>query len=410
MKKSLLNALCILFCIIFVFSSAVSVNAAGVKYSGSSSYRDSIYYKKLKSVKLTGNNAVDVVNVALSQVGYHESDSSYDLSGESSGCSSCTEYGDWYGNQTDWCNIFVSWCGFVAGVSADIFPKLPSCSNSYYSVLPSAGAKCFEFTSGEELKPGDLFFSCTCSGSHGCIDHMGIIEKVDGDYIYTVEGNLTDRVQRVKYPVSSGYSSDKNAQINYIARPAYRNLKNDAKKAELKKLLKTLKPVNTASFGGYKYEIYDAETSYYVAKSFAKAKKGLLVCELSAAEKQLLPLILKSSKGYFIENGVILNSKKYADVSLKKYGKNKKAGFIVKYKESENVVISYNSNGGENTPCEQICKKKEKISLTSVIPVKENCKFLGWALSENAKMPDYTAKSKVMFKKDTVLFAVWQKN
>ena len=50
-------------------------------YTPSSPYRSSAYYTQLCNVTLTGNQRTDLVNVARSQLGYHEGNSFSDLGG-----------------------------------------------------------------------------------------------------------------------------------------------------------------------------------------------------------------------------------------------------------------------------------------------------------------------------------------
>ena len=66
-------------------------------YTPSASYRSGKYYTQLCNVSLTGNQRTDLVNVARSQLGYHEGDNTSQLHGESSGSRNYTEYGYWYG-------------------------------------------------------------------------------------------------------------------------------------------------------------------------------------------------------------------------------------------------------------------------------------------------------------------------
>lgn len=49
--------------------------------------------------------------------------------------------------------------------------------------------------------PGDIvFFDWNHNGG---LDHVGIVEKVSGEYIYTIEGNSSNRVARRKYKLTS---------------------------------------------------------------------------------------------------------------------------------------------------------------------------------------------------------------
>ena len=61
-----------------------------------------------------------IVQIAQKEVGYKEQGNNI------------TKYGEWYGMQDEWCNIFVSWCANQAGISENIIPKLayvPSTAN-----------------------------------------------------------------------------------------------------------------------------------------------------------------------------------------------------------------------------------------------------------------------------------------
>lgn len=117
----------------------------------------------------TGDQRVDIVSVARTQLGYME------------GENNDTKYGTWYGlpNQP-WCAMFVSWCARQAGVPTDI---LRNCAIA----APDPGYFDITYYDGEEYtpKPGDLFFTKTFS-------HVGLVESVNGDYFCTLEGNTND--------------------------------------------------------------------------------------------------------------------------------------------------------------------------------------------------------------------------
>ena len=114
----------------------------------------------------TGNQPMDLVGVALSQVGYTEGDNND------------TKYGAWYpaANQA-WCATFVSWCIAQA--------QLPESVVSLSAVAdPGPGYFNIPYYDGASYtpKPGDIFFS-------KIFTHVGIVVAVDGDYFYTAEGN-----------------------------------------------------------------------------------------------------------------------------------------------------------------------------------------------------------------------------
>ena len=117
----------------------------------------------------TGNQREDIVAVAKTQLGYRE------------GANNDTKYGTWYGlpNQP-WCAMFVSWCARQADVPLDV---LRNCAIA----APDPGYFDIRYFDGEEYTPerGDIFFTKTFS-------HVGIVDYVDGEYFYTVEGNTND--------------------------------------------------------------------------------------------------------------------------------------------------------------------------------------------------------------------------
>ena len=296
--------------IVLMATSVISVSAAAPtnEYSASQSYKSSKYYRNLSQIELTGDQVTDIITVAKSQVGYHESNSSYDLSGSSSGGGNCTEYGRWFGRQSYWCNVFVSWCAHVAGIDTSIFPKLPDVGNSYYSVLPNAGAECFSFSSGRALEAGDLIFCCTCSGSYGCIDHVGLVVGVDEDTIYTVEGNMSDQVKACQYPASTGYSSYLNARINYVARPNYEN---NSTKTHVEKST-AIKTTDSRV-----YILFDESVSYKSAVKLCKNMGGKLANPRNEKELETVSsLVAKGSLNrYFIAKDKNADTVRAATVS-----------------------------------------------------------------------------------------------
>ena len=280
-KSRIKRIACVLFTTVLMATSVFSVSAAAksVEYSASKSYKNSVYYERLMNVKLTGDQVTDICNVAKSQVGYHEA-SFFDYSGTSTGSGNITEYGRWFGRQGYWCNVFASWCGYVAGIPSSIYPKLTSVGPSYYSTLPSVGAECFAFSSGRPLQAGDLIFCCTCSGGYGCIDHVGLVVDVDENTIYTVEGNMSDYVQACQYPASTGYSSRLRARINYVARPQYEN--------NSKKVADVTEATTVKTVGNSIYSVFDVAVNYDQAKDLSKKMGGHLVSVSSKKELKVV--------------------------------------------------------------------------------------------------------------------------
>lgn len=94
------------------------------------------------------------------------------------------KYKNWYGMDSDWCAIFVSWCADQCGfIDSGLFVKsasVPVIRNYYESI----GA--FHRKGTYEPKPGDLIIYGATGG-----DHIGIVAEYDSTakIITTIEGN-----------------------------------------------------------------------------------------------------------------------------------------------------------------------------------------------------------------------------
>ena len=120
MNKTTTKIISLLFSVI-IFYNAFSVGMSAADFrtgtnSVSESYRNSIYYKNLTSLPLTGDRRTDVIAIALSQLGYTEGNENGAFSGMiAGGTENYTEYnyalgkiGGSYSYQ--WCAAFASWC------------------------------------------------------------------------------------------------------------------------------------------------------------------------------------------------------------------------------------------------------------------------------------------------------------
>ena len=105
-----------------------------------------------------------------------------------------------------WCAMFVSWCWYHSGLSQNLLLK-------YCSV--SAGCEwCKEkgiFKYKEEYHPksGDIIFFLSAGSSH-----TGMVVYADDDYVYTIEGNASNRVDVWRWSL-------KDARITGYGTPAY---------------------------------------------------------------------------------------------------------------------------------------------------------------------------------------------
>lgn len=129
----------------------------------------------------------DIVSVALSQLG--------NVGGDL--------YWSWYGYtyHVDWCACFVSWCANECGyIDAGVIPKFASCADGVAWFQGRGAWQDNTYTPN----PGDLIFfdwDDEGSGQDGSPDHVGIVEKVEGNAIYTAEGNSGDTCRENSYPM-----------------------------------------------------------------------------------------------------------------------------------------------------------------------------------------------------------------
>lgn len=128
----------------------------------------------------------DIVEIALSQEGTK--------GGE--------PYWRWYGfdERIEWCACFVSWAADQLGlIEANVIPKFAGCQDGidWFKAMGEWQEK------GYIPNPGDIiFFDWEVDDS---VSHVGIVEKVEGGKIYTIEGNSGDDVKRQKYSIDSKY-------------------------------------------------------------------------------------------------------------------------------------------------------------------------------------------------------------
>lgn len=175
--------------------------------------------------KNTGNQAVDIAKIALTQEGYKEA--------YAGGVGNYTKYNVWYygKNRPDpWCAIFISWCANQAGISTSVIKENAVASG--YAVQAkvvkgkkiasmknnSFGAPAYAF--GEKAaKCGDIAYIDTMGDdvSH----HVGLVYDADSSYIYTIEGNSGDKVTKRKFSTKTGHMGSSKTKIVFFARPNY---------------------------------------------------------------------------------------------------------------------------------------------------------------------------------------------
>lgn len=193
--------------LILLLTLSVSCFAANTPNTPSDQYAESEFYARLQEVQLTGVQRADLVNVALSQVGYHEGEL-YDYSGtDQTSEGNCTEYNRYYyswdaaGDNFAWCAVFLSWCARAANISRDIIHNHNRVNAGSFGLIP------YSFASRVPIC-GDVVF--VDNNPYPDADHVGIVYRVDDDYIYTVEGNTENAVRLRRYERSTGIYVDDN--------------------------------------------------------------------------------------------------------------------------------------------------------------------------------------------------------
>ncbi len=131
------------------------------------------------------SSSTDLVEIAQSQLG--------NVGGE--------PYWSWYGfdSRVEWCACFVSWCANQAGMLENgELPKFASCNSQGVPWFQERGRwKNCSYTPS----PGDIIFFDWDADEKA--DHVGIVEKVENETIFTIEGNSNDTCQRNSYSMGS---------------------------------------------------------------------------------------------------------------------------------------------------------------------------------------------------------------
>lgn len=150
----------------------------------------------------TGNQIEDIIAVAETQLGYTEGSSNY------------TKYGVWYRDNIDssynyanaaWCSTFVSWCANQAGISSDIIKYAASCDVGKNQFMKQGRWQNSAYQGGSYTpKRGDIIYysnGATLNDS----THVGIVTGCSDGYVYTIEGNYSDKVKTRTIGLSNNY-------------------------------------------------------------------------------------------------------------------------------------------------------------------------------------------------------------
>ena len=156
------------------------------------------------------SKAQDIIQIALAEVGYREkvSNASLDDPQANAGGGNWTKYardlaaaGYYNGNKNGyaWCDVFVDWCFFKA--YGPVEGQRVQCQTGDLGAACIYSAQYFMMQGryDHNPKPGDqIFFNV-----NGSIGHTGIVVEVTGSSVVVVEGNSSDRVQKLTYDKGS---------------------------------------------------------------------------------------------------------------------------------------------------------------------------------------------------------------
>lgn len=144
-------------------------------------------YSKLWASAIYGSSSggSNMVRIALAEVG--------NKGGE--------KYWRWYGfnSRVEWCAVFVSWVANQAGyIDSKIIPKFSGCQNGIDWFKVRGQWQTANYTP----QPGDIiFFDWEQDGK---VNHVGVVEKVENNKVYTIEGNSTnDSCLQKNYDINS---------------------------------------------------------------------------------------------------------------------------------------------------------------------------------------------------------------
>ena len=165
----------------------------------------------------TANNLLDI---ARSQIGYKEKETNSQLDDPSAnaGDNNYTKYardlaeaGYYQASKQgyEWCDMFVDWC-FLQLCGNKTEAEAMICQTGPYG----AGCEC---SANYYKEQGRLYYSDPRPGDQiffGDYDHTGLVEKVEGGIITTIEGNSNNQVERCTYGIN-------NSWVTAFGRPKY---------------------------------------------------------------------------------------------------------------------------------------------------------------------------------------------
>ena len=140
-----------------------------------------------------------LLSYAMDQLGYREGPNNQN---KYAAMPEMTQLLGWNAQNQPWCNVFVNACfvacfGLPVG-AAMLYQPVGSGSALCQASADFFRAACAWIERGRTPDPGDVIFFYRS----GVINHMGIVSRVDGGSVITIEGNSSDSVAERVYSVS----------------------------------------------------------------------------------------------------------------------------------------------------------------------------------------------------------------
>lgn len=157
--------------------------------------------------------ASELLKIAIAELGYCEKETNKQLDDKTAnaGDNNWTKYArdlhnaGYYQaskNGYAWCDMFVDWCCLQLMGSKEKGEWL-ECQTGLYGAGCTWSSQCYRNAGRFGTKPeigAQVFF-----GKSGDEEHTGIVEKFDNTYVYTIEGNTSNKVARRTYKRTDNY-------------------------------------------------------------------------------------------------------------------------------------------------------------------------------------------------------------
>lgn len=221
-----------------------------------------------------------LLHIAKTELGYREKAGGY------------TKYGDWYGKHVahgggydaaPWCDMFLAWAADKAGVEdwTGQFASTPDHASWFQK----------HHAWGHKPEPGAIvFFSFSGGKSIGDIEHVGIVEKVHGDKLTTIEANHNDQLGRADRDVSQVVGYGYPAKVKVKGKP----VPGTEQKYQPKHSAPALSPREIVGVPGSEQQV--AQTSHATPEQPLVDQSGMLTPLLAAVVFGTVTLAIAKSK------------------------------------------------------------------------------------------------------------------